>query len=183
MFDEAIKLNESFDKAGLTFHSRADALGEFRQGREITFDQDGEPSVTYDGENLPLSAALLRFGYDRRDLIDGRSLPRNGAGKARPGLASKSDLKTFKEKAEFIKQFGGAAYEALPLVGVQSSEVKTRQDWMKLPRQEKVRRLAADPEAFNKLPNAAPTGRVNGSLINQTGIDKHRAARPQRTRN
>lgn len=177
MIDEAQKLNAAFDATGIKFNDRAQALASFKEGREIVYDESGEPCTRYDSEYLPLSDALTRFAYDRRDLVDGRTLPRQGAGSARPGTLSKADFTDVKSKVEFIREHGEDAYARLPLTGVGTSEVKTRQDFMKLPREEKVRRYAADPECFNKLPSA-PTDQIKGSFINHAAIAKQQAIRP-----
>lgn len=174
---EARKLNEAFDKTGVSFHDRAAALAALKSdGREIVFDDAGEPSVLYDNHQMPLSDALLRLGYDRRELVDGRTLPRQGVGASRPGLASKEDFKTVREKLDWIAANGADAWERLPLTGVQSAEVRTKQDWYKLPRAEKVRLTALDPNYFDKLPSA-PAVRQHGAFINVEGIERQKAIR------
>jgi hypothetical protein len=175
MIDEGKVLTEAFDASGIKFNDRSVALAELKKdGREIAYDDDGKPHVHYDSEILPLSDALIRFGYDRRDLCDGRTLPRTGAGTARPGLMSKADLPDFKAKVAFIREHGEEAYARLPLTGVATSEVLTKSDWYKLNRKEKCRRLDADPDAFNRLPSGPPTipgALVNRSYVNQPKLD------------
>ena len=179
---EARAINTAFDSAGITFNSsRADTLKAF--GRDITFDESGKPYALYDGEISELSHALQCYAFDHRDICDGRTLPRSGAGKARPGVESKADFKSAAEKAKYIEDRGIEAWERLPLTNAASKETLTKSDWYKLPTSEKIRRLDADPDAFTKLPNTPAEltgGMVNGSRINHSALDKQRAIRPTR---
>jgi hypothetical protein len=190
MIDHATILNTAFDATGVKFHDRAAALAELKKdGREITFNEDGTASFPYDSETLPLADALLRFGYDRRDLVDARTLPREGAGAARPGLLSKADFATTADRVKFINKRGLLAYEKLPSSGVGSNEVKTKSDWLKLPLAERVRRTTADPDAFSKLADAPPTVASAGmtrigiggtNKVSHAGLEKARRIRPNR---
>jgi len=172
----AEKLNEAFDKSTLTFKDRAATLASFKQNRDIVIDdEDGQLYSRYDGEVLPLDEALLRFGLDNRPLIDGRSAPRSGAGGRNLEL-TKSEITT-REKVAFIAQHGADAFEKLPSHPVASSEVKTKQDWMKLPLAEKVRRTKENPNAFAELPNAN-AGKVPGLFVDKDKIAKQQAIRP-----
>lgn len=146
MIDEAKALNTAFDATGITFHNRAESLAAFKESREIVYDDDG-----YDSEPLLLADALARFAYDNRQYVDARTLPREGVGASRPGTLSKSDL-DLKGKLEFIKTHGGAAYEALPLKSQPTREVKTREDWYRLPRAERVRLTGKDPDFLANYP-------------------------------
>jgi hypothetical protein len=154
-----------------------------RFNREITFDDDGVPHVIYDKEIVTLADGLTRWAYDNRDpeLFDGRSLPRSGAGGGRVGTLSKSDF-TLAEKIAFIKEHGGEAYERLPLKsGGATTEVRSKAEYYRLPRQEKMRLLAKDPGYFERLPNTpaeALGGKVNGTFINRAALEKHKAVRP-----
>ncbi len=93
---------------------------------------------------------------------------------------------TLTDKVTFITEHGEEAFARLPLTGVGTSEVKTKSDWYLLPREEKVRRLAADPDAINRLPNAAKVDPVEskmtvlqgGSKVNYTALEKQRRIRP-----
>jgi hypothetical protein len=154
---QAEAIHAAFDSTGVKFHDRAAALAELKAGgREITFDAEGKPHAHYDGESgVPLDQVLLRFGFDRRELIDQRTLPREGAGAGRPGLQSKSDFKTIKEKVDYIARYGEDAFARLPLTGVSGSEITTQADWFALPPQERARRWGADPLAFSKLAKVA----------------------------
>src|SRR6185437_10748659 len=113
------------------FHDNSSALEALKaDGREIHF-EEGRAYVNYDSEILELSDALLRFGYDRRELVDGRSLPREGAGASRPGIASKADYTTA-QKVQFISENGLAAWEKLPSSGIGSAEIASKADWYRL---------------------------------------------------
>jgi hypothetical protein len=169
-------INAAFDAAQVRFNDRATALAAFKEGREIIF-EDGQPYTRFDSEYLPLSDALLRFGYDRHELVDGRTLPRTGAGAARPGLASKADFPTVKDKVDFINKNGEDAWARLPLTGVAGTEVKTIADWKRLPLSEKVRRVNADPDAVRKLA-PTPTVRQHGAFINTEALERQKAIRP-----
>lgn len=183
MIDEGLKLSQAFDATEIKFHNRSEALAAFKEGREIEYDESGEPQTTYDGERLPLKDALTRFAYDAPDgVVDRRTLPREGAGGGRKGTLSKSDL-DLQGKIAFINQFGGEAYERLPSTGVGSSaEVRTKQDALKLPVKERVRRYAADADWFAKLadgPAATVAGMTSagGAKINVVALDKQRRIR------
>jgi hypothetical protein len=154
--DEPAKLNEAFDQTGITFHSRPVALAALKAtGSEVVYDDAGEPFTRYDSEYLSLSDALTRLAFDQRETrVDGRTLPRNGAGSARPGIASKSDFTTVKERSDFITKNGFDAYERLPLTAIDSSEIRTQADFLKLPSKERSRRYGIDPDCFAKLPKA-----------------------------
>lgn len=156
MNNEAEKLNQAFDQTGIEWHSRANALAKFREERDILY-ENGEPFAKYDSEILPLHDALSRWAYDHRnpELFDGRTLPRTGVGVTRPGLACKANFKNIREKIAYIEKYGEDAFAKLPLTGVSGSEVLTQDDWLKLPRAEKVRRTQADAYAFSRLPRAA----------------------------
>lgn len=166
--DPAKLLNESFDKSGLIFRDRAASLAEFKRDREIvTSDDDGQLYTRYDGEVLPLDEALLRFGLDNREQIDGRSAPQPPT----------KDKMTQREKIGYISQHGADAYAKLKSHAVVTTEVTTRQQFMALPRAEKVARYAANPNAFVDLPNA--TGdQMKGSFINHQALKKIEAIRP-----
>jgi hypothetical protein len=153
---QAEAIHAAFDKTGVKFHDRAAALAEFKAGgREIIFDEDGQPHSYYDGEALGLDQSFLRFAYDRRELCDQRTLPRAGAGGGRIGLESKADFTTTKEKLAFIEARGEDAWAKLPLTGVApKGEILTQDDFRKLPLAEKVARTNADPLVFSKLPKA-----------------------------
>ena len=179
---EARAINTAFDTAGITFNSsRAETLKAF--GRDVTFDQTGKPYALYDSEIVPLSDALQRFAFDNRNVCDGRTLPRSGAGKSRLGVESKSDFKSAGEKAKYIEDRGIEAWERLPLTNAASKEILTKNDWYRLPVSEKIRRIDADPEAFNNLPNTPAEltgGMIRGSRINHSALDKQRQIRPNR---
>ena len=95
--------------------------------------------MKYDGDVLALSKALHRFAHDRRDLADGRSLPRNDEGRGRPGVASRADFKTVAEKTAYIQKHGVDAFERLPATAPVTKEIQTRQDFFKLSTAEKPR--------------------------------------------
>ncbi len=173
---QATAINESFAKTGIKFtKSNADTLKAF--GRDVVFDDDGRPHVNFDSEILPLEDGLTRWAFDSADgVADRRTLPREGAGGGRVGTMSKSGL-TLAEKLEFIRVRGGAAYEALPLKSAGTFEVKTKQDFYKLPRAEKVRLTGKDPHFFSKLPDA-PSDQPKGGYVNHAALAKHRATRP-----
>jgi hypothetical protein len=172
MSNEVTKLNEAFEKSGLTFRDRAGTLAVFKADHEIVFGEDGEPYSFFDGERQPLHSALHKFGAINRELIDGRSLPRE-----KGGVTSKADLKDFKAKSDYISKFGGAAYEALPLAPKATSEVVYREDFHALDRPEKVRRIAADPDILSRLP-ARPTGQPYGAKVNFEALERQRKIRP-----
>jgi hypothetical protein len=170
---EARALNEAFDQTGVKFHNRAEALAAFKENREIV-SEDGKLFARYDGELQPLSSCLLKFGWDNRQHVDGRSLPRTGAGLSRPGIDCKQNYKTTREKLDYIAANGADAWEKLPLSGPVSNELKTQSDWYKLPRAERVRLTALDPDAFSKLA-PAPNPRPTGAFIDHDAIARHKA--------
>lgn len=172
---EAARINLAFDQTRITFHNRAEALAALKDGgREIIAGEDDKLYVTYDGECIELSDALTRHAIDNRDLCDRRTLPRNGA-VGRPGTASKADYTTAADKAKFIAENGIEQWEKLPLKPPVTGETLTKQSWYKLPRAEKVRRLAADPDAFNKLPAGDPT--IKGALVNRSYTNREALAK------
>jgi hypothetical protein len=176
---EARAMLAEFDATGVTFHDRVATLAALKEGgRDVVFD-DGTPKIVYDGELLPMRDALLRYAYDNRSACDGRTLPRTGVGTSRPGLAAKSDFTTTREKLDYIGQHGSEAWERLPLKGASTSEVLTREGFLKLPRQERMRRYAADPDVFAKLA-PAPKPRPSGAFINVEGIERQKATSGRR---
>lgn len=182
MIDEGKKLTEVFDATGVRFYDRATVLAAFKENHEIHYDEAGEPTTFFDGEHVPLKDALTRYAYDAPDgVCDRRTLPREGSGGGRRGTASKADF-DLAGKVAFIKEHGISQWEQMPSKNADSQEVRTKADWYRLSRTEKVRRTAANPNAFSDLPNAPQTGRVNGALINEAGLEKHKAVSPQRRR-
>jgi hypothetical protein len=170
--DKAAIMHQHFDATGVRFHDRATTLAELKKdGREITFDADGTPSVTYDSEPLQLKDALLRFAYDRRDLVDGRTLPREGVGSTRPGTLSKADM-TLPEKLAFIRDRGADAFAKLPSQNFDTKPLMYREDFYKLSRTEKVRRIALDPDIISKLPSAPKVDAMAAAL------EREKATRP-----
>jgi hypothetical protein len=171
--DKATILNSSFDASGIKFHDRSTTLQTLTTDREISYAEDGTASIHYDGEILPLEAALKRFAYDNRAHVDGRTLPKEGVGTARPGTLSKAAM-TLQEKIAFIKEHGADAFSRIASKSYDTQPVDTRQDWMRLSRTEKVRRLAADPDAFTKLPNAT-SDQPKGGYINHAALEREKA--------
>jgi hypothetical protein len=174
--EEARALNEAFDAAQVRFNDRSAALAAFRENHEITW-EDGKPFTRFDGEVQLLSSALLKFGFDRRDLIDGRSLPRSGAGASRPGVDCKTNYKTVQDKVAYVNAHGTDAWERLPISGPVSNEIVTQADWYRLPRSERVRLTALDPDHFAKLA-PAPKPRPTGAFINHEAIEQQKSIRP-----
>lgn len=173
---EAQAINAAFDNAGVGFKAeRADVLEQFKAGgeRTITFDEEGQPFSKYDGQILPLNEALHRFGHDRKDLVDRRTLPREDAGKGRPGVASKADFTTLREKTAFIAEHGLTAYEKLPLTAPVSQEIRFKEDFFKLPLSQKTELLKKDADYLNNLPNRP---RNTALKIDPAKIDRHKSA-------
>ncbi|WP_348267910.1 hypothetical protein [Edaphobacter sp. DSM 109919] len=165
----AEKLNEAFDKSTLTFHDRAAALATFKQDRDIVANpEDGQLYAKYDAEVLPLDECFLRFGLHNRQLIDGRSAPRTVT----------KDQMTTREKISYITTHGADAFEKLATKPVETNEVKTRQDFMKLPLSEKTRRYKENPNAFVELPNAV-SDQPHKGYVNHKALDKIKAIRPR----
>jgi hypothetical protein len=176
---EARAINAEFDKTGVTFHNRAEALAAFKEGGRAIVEEDGQLFTHYDGEaKVPLANALLRFAYDNRTVCDGRTLPRQGVGTSRPGLASKADYPDTASKLKAIAENGAEWWEKLPLTGVATSEILTRQDWYRASRAERVRLTALDPDYFAKL-KPSPFQTMPGSAkINTEALDKIASIRP-----
>jgi len=176
--EQAAVLNAAFDSTNIKFYDRSVALAALKaDGREVVFTDDGTARIHYDGEQLDLADALTRLGFDRRELIDGRTLPREGAGTARQGTLSKADFPDVQSRVKFIRENGAEAWEKLPTVNHDTKPVTTREDWYKLSRAEKVRRIASDPHAFSKLP-AAPSAANPVTKLEQVapGTQVNRAA-------
>jgi hypothetical protein len=181
--DTVEQLTSSFDATGIRFHDRAEALAKFRENHIIEHTNEGA-FTTYDGERVDLATGLTRWAYDHREVCDARTLPREGAGAARPGIDNKTNYPDAASKAKYIRDNGFDAWERLPVIGPTSNEVLTKQDWYKLPRAEKVRRLTADAQAFEKLPNAPPGQRPvdemvirGGAKINVAALERQRKIR------
>lgn len=183
--DKAAIINAAFDATGVRFNDRSTALQSLlADGREITYAEDCSASVAYDGETLPLEEALSRFAFDNRQHVDARTLPREGVGTARPGILSKADFPDIQSRVKFIQENGARAWENLPYQNFDSKPVTTRDDWYKLSRQERVRRIEQGGiNAFTKLPAAPkvdPVSRmesVAGAKINRQLLDKERKIR------
>jgi hypothetical protein len=172
----AASLNRAFDSSALIFHSRSEALGAFKQGREIVF-EDGEPFALYDGVIQPLGDALAKFGADNRGYIDGRSLPRAGVDASRPGVLSKNGFASLAEKVAYIAEHGAEAFEKLPLQTRDTSELTHQSQWYKLNIAERVRLTSLDPDAFSKL---KPGPKPGGTYINEKALAKELATRGRR---
>jgi hypothetical protein len=154
---EGRTIRAAFERTGIKWTSEAAALAKFKEGGREVIIENGQAFTYYDRETLPLEDALTRWAYDNRDseLFDGRSLPRNGAGLARPGLLSKADM-TRAEKVTYVNTHGEDAFARLATKGVgPKGEVKTFEDWKLLPRAEKVRRTNANPNIVNELIRAS----------------------------
>ena len=174
--EKATALNESFDATGISFHSRPEALSAFREGREVTY-TDGVAHSVYDGVQMTLSDCLSRFAFDRKELVDGRTLPREGVGTSRPGIASRADLKTVSDRVAYVNAFGAEAFEKLPLQTVDSTELRTFDDWMKLPLAEKVKLTQLDNDIVSKLART-PSSRPNGVWSKPGVLDELKRKNP-----
>jgi hypothetical protein len=166
-----------FHKTGIKYTGTdAEVLEKFKAtGREI-FVEDGIAFTNYDSEILKVEEALLRHAFDApQGEVDRRTLPR-GASTARPNVRSRAEMTT-REKVDYVNEHGEEAFLKLPSKPVTSSEVKTTEDFRRLPRAEKVRRINEDPDAIRKLA-PAPTLRQNGTYINHEAIARQRAIRP-----
>lgn len=178
-------LNAAFDQTAIKFHSRADALAQFKGDgqREITLADDGQLYAMYDSEILPLADALKRFAYDdQTGVCDRRTLPRGGVSPSRPGIASKADFATVRDKLDWIATNGGDAYERLPLTPPVSGEVLTKQDYYRLPRAQKAE-LAAKfgPDYVTTLPSKQDADRPNSqTYINHEALAKLKKICPSR---
>ncbi|MCU1324257.1 MAG: hypothetical protein JWM43_3906 [Acidobacteriaceae bacterium] len=183
MIDEAAAataLNLSFDKSGISFHSRSETLAALKAtGSEITYDEAGKPWTRYDHEFLELDLALIRFGMDQPQWADGRTLPRHGA-PGRKGTMAKSDLKTIPEKVAWIAEHGEDAFARLPLTTPSSSEVRSQADWLKLPIAERARRWEDDPGAFERLPRAPKPDSPNTGKTHHAALEKELRTRGKR---
>jgi hypothetical protein len=181
---QAVALNKSFDETGITFHSRAEALAALRAtGSEIIFaDEDGKPYCSYDGEHsLSLSDALTRLAFDEREkLADCRTLPRGGAGRARPGIDNKGLYKTPAEKIAVINEKGLDYWERLPVTGLATSEVKSQSEWLKLPPAERARRWEKDPLAFERLPRTPAPNTPGKGRVFDAALTKELSTRGKR---
>lgn len=176
--DHAEALIASFDKTGITFNDRSATLEAITDGREIRYDDAGNPNITYDGQVLPLADALTRFAFDRRDLVDGRTLPKQGAGGGRVGTLSKADLPDYKAKAAFIAENGGDAYERLPLNPPASGELKYREDYYALSRSEKVKLIEKHGSDFATTLPRRPSGQPLGAFIANDKLAELKKIRP-----
>jgi hypothetical protein len=174
----AKNLNQAFDDSKITYLNRADALGAFKVEHEISEDENGVLTTTYDGVTASLSDALVKFGLDRRELVDGRSLPRDGVVGRPVPLTSRADLKTIKGKSEYITSFGLAAYEALPRFSEPTSELKTREQWKLLSSKEKSRLIGLDPNVFAKLSSTPNPDRAGKAYTNTAALAKLASIRP-----
>lgn len=131
--NQAPIINAQFDATNIKFHDRAAALAVLKaDGREVIFTEDGTASIHYDGEVLPMKDALTRLAFDRRELVDGRTLPKEGAGTARPGTLSKADFPDVQSRVKFIREHGVEAWERLQTVNHDSKPVEYREDFHKL---------------------------------------------------
>jgi len=173
--EQAVAINLSFDATGISFHSRPDTLAAFKAtGSEIVYDEISEPFTKYDGEGLlPLKDALERFAMDDRSLSDNRTLPRNGVAARPGGTDSKASYTTTAEKVAYIGRYGLASWEALPSAPIFSSEVKTQEDFFKLSRAEKSRRLLIDADACNRLPHAGQERTPQKGRTYTAALKKH----------
>jgi hypothetical protein len=181
--DKAQILNAQFDATNIKFRDRSTALQALLAGGcEVIYTEDGSAQVHYDGERLGLRDALTRLAFDQRDLVDGRTLPREGT-TGRQGTLSKADM-TLQEKIAYVRDHGADAFARIPSVNFDTKPVTTREDFYRLSRAEKVRRIAADPNILAKLPSAPKVSVVEqletvapGVRINRAGLEKQKAIR------
>lgn len=173
---EARAIHQAFDETGIQFRDRVAAIAALRAtGAEIAYDEAGIPHCRYDHEFLKLSDALVRLAIDDRSQADNRTLPR-GANTARPNLLSRSEMTT-KEKVEYVNQFGESEFLKLPSRPVTTAPVITTEDFRRLSRAEKVRRINEDPDAIYKL-KQTPTAVTNGVFVNHEALAKIASIRP-----
>jgi hypothetical protein len=182
--NRADTLNAAFDATSIKFHDRAQTLATFLNNgeREITYDESGQPFAKYDSEILPLADALKRFAYDDKlGLCDRRTLPREGVTPSRPGIASKADFATLREKLDWLAVNGDEAYALLPLTPPVSGEVLTREDYYRLPRSQKTELAAKHgPDFLSTLPSKQDPNRTAGSYINHQALDRLKKINPSR---
>lgn len=175
--NEAVtKLTEAFTGSGLTFTDKSSALAAFKETHIITVGDDGGLETVYSGVRQPLRLALAAWGRtgEGEAHTDRRSLPKDE--KNPGGIRCKTDLKTNKERAEYIARFGGAAYEKLPSNYQPVEETKFRDQYYRLSLSQKTE-LARQGVTANDFP-IRPTGQIAGSFINHDLIAKEKKIRP-----
>lgn len=171
--EEAVALlSNAFATSGITFPDRSAALSAFKETHVITVGDDGDLETLYSGVRQPLRTALGQWGRtgEGEAHTDRRSLPQS---EKNPGsIRSKSDLKTNKERAEYIARFGGAAYEKLPSKYQPVEETKFRDDYYKLSLSQKAE-LARQGVTADSFP-IRPTDQPKGGYINHAALEKQK---------
>lgn len=182
---QADEINAAFTATEIKFSSsNADILAAFKNDgqREVVFDDSGKPFARYDNEILPLHDALVRWAADAPDgTCDRRTLPRSPGG-GRRGIASKADLKTTKDKTDYINKFGYDAFAALPSKAAPTAELRFRDQFYQLPVSEKVRLIGQYGEDFIRSLPARPTNQPFGGYVNHTALEKQKQIRGRSAR-
>jgi hypothetical protein len=171
---------KKFHESGIKYTGTdADVLANFKASGHEIFVEDGVALTKFDSEILPLYEALVRHAFDApQGEVDRRTLPRAGAAGGRSGVTSKADLKTMKEKVDYVNKFGEAAFLALPLTGQVTSEIRTQADFRKLPLSEKVRLTNTDPDYVAKFKPSPGTRMPGQPFVDQIKLDRIAAIRP-----
>jgi len=172
---EAKAINEAFTRTGIKYTaSNADTLAAF--GREVQFDDDGQPHALYDSEILPLEDALTRWAADQAEgVCDRRTLPRSAAG--RPGgseVTSREDLRTVKDRSDFITKFGLDTYEKLPAKTQVTKELVTHADFRALSLAQKTRIIRENPDILSKLKHTPNPDQVAGAYVNRELLERQK---------
>ena len=171
-------LNASFDDANIKWKvERSEVLEAFSKTNEIVYDESGQPHGFLSGNRVPLRLALQAFAASEgRELADGRSSALRQANGGGNEVTSKADLRDAKTKSDYISRFGYSAFEKLPTKPVASGEVVYLEDFIALPRHEKVLRIAANPSIMSELPRR-PSGQPFGGRINREKMAEIEALR------
>lgn len=170
-------LTAAFDKAGIV-KDRPAALSKFKEGHSVYADDSGVLYTHYEGHQQELSAALTAWSRTQEGAAfhDRRTLPKSEQNVG--GVRSKSELVTTKDKADYIAKHGGQAYERLPTTFVAPSEVKYRDEYYKLSREQKSALVNQGVNASSFPPRPDPN-QIAGGRVNREALAKDRATRAE----
>ena len=170
-------LTAAFDRAGVT-KDRAVALSTFKAEHAIYADDDGVLYTHYNGHKQELHAALTAWGktQEGESFLDRRTLPKSEQNHT-DGIRAKSDLKTVSEKTAFIAKHGAATFEKLPTKFISPSEVKYRDEYYALTREQKSALINQGVTAATFPPRPDPN-QIAGGRVNKSALERDKATRP-----
>lgn len=133
-------VTDVFAECGIKFYEPALVEKLARSQFDLRFADDGSATGLVGGKRVTLKVVLEEIARKHPTLTDGRTTRHLQANEEPPVKAR--DQMSRAEKIDFIDRFGLSAWEKLPAHSVQMTEIRTLQDYARLPVATKTALLA-----------------------------------------